>query len=229
MATLFEATLQRRRRAAHAPMRWSPALEGKDVLVSSITDRHRCRPDRAAAQERQADRPVRQWLRQYRHRRRLRGGADGHQHAQRADRGHRRHGGDADAGAAAAAGRGRRGAAARRHLAGLVADLDAGAAAARQGAGHRRHGPDRHRGGERGPAAFGLNIHYFSRNRRPPALEKPLEAHLLARRSTTMVAEVDIVSLHTPHTRDTYHILESPSGSGGCGRTPSWSMSRGRS
>jgi glyoxylate reductase len=54
--------------------------------------------------------------------------------------------------------------------------------------------------------AFGLHIHYFSRNRRPPAIETPLEAtywHDL----DAMVAAVDIVSLHTPHTRETFHIL----------------------
>jgi glyoxylate reductase len=54
--------------------------------------------------------------------------------------------------------------------------------------------------------AFGLHIHYFSRNRRPPAVEEPLEAtywHAL----DDMLGQVDIVSLHTPHTRDTFHIL----------------------
>lgn len=54
--------------------------------------------------------------------------------------------------------------------------------------------------------AFGLNIHYYSRNRRPPGVETPLEAqywHDL----DAMLAAVDIVSLHTPLTRDTHHIL----------------------
>ena len=54
--------------------------------------------------------------------------------------------------------------------------------------------------------AFGLNIHYFSRNRRPPAVEEPLEATYWPSLDA-MVPEVDIVSLHTPHTRDTFHIL----------------------
>jgi glyoxylate reductase len=54
--------------------------------------------------------------------------------------------------------------------------------------------------------AFGLNIHYFSRNRRPPAVEGPLEATYWPSLDA-MVSEVDIVSLHTPHTRDTFHIL----------------------
>jgi len=54
--------------------------------------------------------------------------------------------------------------------------------------------------------AFGLNIHYYSRSRRPPAVEGPLEAtywHDL----DAMIEAVDIVSLHTPHTRETFHIL----------------------
>lgn len=54
--------------------------------------------------------------------------------------------------------------------------------------------------------AFGLNIHYYSRNRRPPAVEGPLEATYWPSLDA-MVSEVDIVSLHTPHTRDTFHIL----------------------
>jgi glyoxylate reductase len=55
--------------------------------------------------------------------------------------------------------------------------------------------------------AFGLNIHYFSRNRRPPAVEEPLEATYWPSLDA-MVPEVDIISLHTPHTRDTFHILD---------------------
>jgi glyoxylate reductase len=54
--------------------------------------------------------------------------------------------------------------------------------------------------------AFGLNIHYFSRARRPPALEERLEAAYWPTLDA-MVGEVDIVSLHTPHTRETFHIL----------------------
>ena len=54
--------------------------------------------------------------------------------------------------------------------------------------------------------AFGLNIHYYSRNRRPPAIEQPLEARYWDDLDA-MLAEVDIVSLHTPLTRDTHHIL----------------------
>lgn len=55
--------------------------------------------------------------------------------------------------------------------------------------------------------AFGLNIHYYSRNRRPPAIEEPLEATYWPSLDQ-MLPEVDIISLHTPHTRDTYHILD---------------------
>ena len=54
--------------------------------------------------------------------------------------------------------------------------------------------------------AFGLNIHYFSRSRRPPAVEERLEATFWPDLDA-MIAEVDIVSLHTPFTRDTFHIL----------------------
>ena len=53
---------------------------------------------------------------------------------------------------------------------------------------------------------FGLTIHYFSRNRRPPAVEEKLEATYWPSLDA-MIPEVDIVSLHTPHTRDTFHIL----------------------
>lgn len=53
---------------------------------------------------------------------------------------------------------------------------------------------------------FGLNIHYFSRNRRPAAVEERLGATYWPSLDA-MVPEVDIVSLHTPHTRDTFHIL----------------------
>ena len=54
--------------------------------------------------------------------------------------------------------------------------------------------------------AFGLNIHYFSRSRRPPAIETLLEATYWSDLDA-MLEAVDIVSLHTPHTRETFHIL----------------------
>jgi glyoxylate reductase len=53
---------------------------------------------------------------------------------------------------------------------------------------------------------FGLTIHYFSRNRRPPQLEDRLEA-VFHHDLDEMLGAVDILSLHTPLTRDTYHIL----------------------
>ena len=53
---------------------------------------------------------------------------------------------------------------------------------------------------------FGLTIHYFSRNRRPPALEDKLGAQF-HENLDEMVGAVDILSLHTPLTRDTHHIL----------------------
>lgn len=54
--------------------------------------------------------------------------------------------------------------------------------------------------------AFGLAIHYYSRNRRPPAIEDRLEASYWDSLDA-MIGQVDIVSLHTPLTRDTFHIL----------------------
>lgn len=54
--------------------------------------------------------------------------------------------------------------------------------------------------------AFGLNIHYYSRQQRPLAVEVPLEATYWSDLDA-MIEAVDIVSLHTPHTRETYHIL----------------------
>ncbi|WP_055047104.1 2-hydroxyacid dehydrogenase [Devosia sp. A16] len=54
--------------------------------------------------------------------------------------------------------------------------------------------------------SFGLNIHYFSRHRRPPQVEDALEATYWESLDD-MVAEVDIVSLHTPLSRSTHLIL----------------------
>jgi glyoxylate reductase len=53
---------------------------------------------------------------------------------------------------------------------------------------------------------FGLHIHYFSRNRRPPAVEEKVEATYWPSLDA-MIPEVDIISLHTPRTRDTFQIL----------------------
>jgi glyoxylate reductase len=54
--------------------------------------------------------------------------------------------------------------------------------------------------------AFGLSIHYYSRNRRPPGVEEPLGATHWPELDA-MLEAVDIVSLHTPLTRDTAGIL----------------------
>jgi len=54
--------------------------------------------------------------------------------------------------------------------------------------------------------AFGLSIHYFSRQQRPLAVEMPLAATYW-NDLEAMLAAVDIVSLHTPLTRDTHNIL----------------------
>jgi glyoxylate reductase len=53
---------------------------------------------------------------------------------------------------------------------------------------------------------FGLAIHYFSRNRRPPQLEEKLDA-VFHENLDEMAGAVDILSLHTPLTRGTHHIL----------------------
>lgn len=55
--------------------------------------------------------------------------------------------------------------------------------------------------------AFGLSIHYHSRNRRPPQIEDPIEAKYWPELDA-MLAEVDIVSLHIPHTRDSFNLLD---------------------
>lgn len=54
--------------------------------------------------------------------------------------------------------------------------------------------------------AFGLSIHYCGRTRKPPQVEEALGARYWPS-IDEMLAEVDIVSLHTPHTRDTFNIL----------------------
>jgi glyoxylate reductase len=54
--------------------------------------------------------------------------------------------------------------------------------------------------------SFGLNIHYFSRQRRPQKLEESLGATYWEDLDR-MVEAVDIVSLHTPLTRATQNIL----------------------
>ncbi len=54
--------------------------------------------------------------------------------------------------------------------------------------------------------SFGLAIHYFSRQRRPPQVEEALGA-IYWDSLDDMLGAVDIVSLHTPLTRATQHIL----------------------
>ncbi len=53
---------------------------------------------------------------------------------------------------------------------------------------------------------FGLNIHYFSRHRRPPQVEEALGATFWDDLDQ-MIEAVDIVSLHTPLNRSTQNIL----------------------
>jgi len=56
--------------------------------------------------------------------------------------------------------------------------------------------------------AFGLAINYYSRTRRPAEIEAPLDA-VCWPSLDDMLAAVDIVSLHTPHTRETFNMLSS--------------------
>lgn len=54
--------------------------------------------------------------------------------------------------------------------------------------------------------AFGLNIHYYSRSKRPESLEDELGA-IYWDNLEEMLAEVDIVTLHTPSTKATRHLI----------------------
>jgi len=54
--------------------------------------------------------------------------------------------------------------------------------------------------------AFGLSIHYYSRQRRPLQIEEPLAATYWPCLED-MLKQVDIVSLHTPHTKETFNLL----------------------
>ena len=54
--------------------------------------------------------------------------------------------------------------------------------------------------------AFGLDVHYCCRTRKPPQVEESVDATWWESLDE-MLAHVDIVSLHTPHTRDTFNIL----------------------
>ena len=55
--------------------------------------------------------------------------------------------------------------------------------------------------------AFGLEVHYHSRQRRPAAVEERLAARYWASLDD-MLGAVDIVSLHAPATRDTSQLLD---------------------
>jgi glyoxylate reductase len=54
--------------------------------------------------------------------------------------------------------------------------------------------------------AFGLDIHYYSRSKRPQSLETELGATYWDNLEE-MLAEVDIVTLHTPATKATRHLI----------------------
>jgi len=54
--------------------------------------------------------------------------------------------------------------------------------------------------------AFGLEIHYFARSKKPAVVEEELDAHYWENLDD-MLAAVDIVTLHTPSTEQTHHII----------------------
>jgi len=56
-------------------------------------------------------------------------------------------------------------------------------------------------------AAFGLNIHYFSRSRKAADLENQLNATYWPSLDE-MLSAVDIVSLHVPYTNETFNLLD---------------------
>ena len=144
MMELFDARLN----TDDQPLRQGRADRGGEGLRGAGADGHRPDRQRRAGPRRRAaaaDRQLRHRRRQYRRRGGLQARHHGHQHAGRADRGHRRHDHGADPRGLAPAGRGR----AHRPLGRvgrLEPDLDARPPDLGQAAGHRRHGPDRQRG-----------------------------------------------------------------------------------
>jgi glyoxylate reductase len=54
--------------------------------------------------------------------------------------------------------------------------------------------------------AFGMSIHYHNRRRLPAAIEEALEATYWESLDQ-MLARMDVVSIHCPHTPGTYHLL----------------------
>ena len=134
------------------------ADRGGQGLRRAGADRHRPDRQRGAGPRRAAaaaDRQLRHRRRQYRRRGGLQARHHRHQHAGRADRGHRRHDHGADPRRLAPAGRGR---AARPlgRVGRLEPDLDARPPDLGQAAGHRRHGPDRQRRRAPGPGLRAL-------------------------------------------------------------------------
>jgi glyoxylate reductase len=121
-----------------------------------------------------------------------------HQHAERADRGHRRHDDGADPGRAAPAGR-RRQRAARRQMGRLVADLDARPPHLGQAPRHRRHGPHRHGGG-----APRQGLRPVDPLPQPPPVAQRIEDELEAtywESLDQMLARMDIISVNCPRRR----------------------------
>ena len=182
------------------------AVKVADVLVPTVTDqidRARLEPVRRKAQ---ADRQFRQRRRQYRRRHGAAARHHRHQHAGRADRGHRRHDHGADPGGAAAARRRRPGAHRRQRLDRLVADLDARPPHLGQAARHRRHGPHRPGGGAPRQGVRPADPLSQPPPRAAPRIEEELDATYWESLDQ-MLARMDIISINCPHTPATYHLL----------------------
>ncbi len=118
------------------------AVKAADVLVPTVTDRIDSRMLSQAGPKLKLIASVRHRRRPYRSRHGTAARHHRHQHAGRADRGHRRHVDGVGAGHRATHGRGRA-SGARGQVGGLEPDLDAGRTAAGQAHGHRRHGAHR--------------------------------------------------------------------------------------
>ncbi|MGH1576038.1 2-hydroxyacid dehydrogenase [Planktotalea sp.] len=54
--------------------------------------------------------------------------------------------------------------------------------------------------------AFGMQVHYHSRQRQRPAIEEPLEATYWEDLDE-MVKRMDVISIHCSHTAETYHLM----------------------
>ena len=180
------------------------AMREADVIVPTITDHINAGDDRAGGRADAPDRQFRQRRRPYRRDERAQARHHRHQHAGRHDRRHGRHDDGAHPGDRAPARRGR-----ARHperpVGRLDADLDARAPDHRQAARRHRHGP--HRPGAR---KAGARLRHVDPLSQPPpggAADRGIARGDLLESLDQMLARMDFVSIHCPHTPGTYHLL----------------------